>query len=121
MRNKNNNLDILAKCAICENSFEQCDFIVLEEQDQKTTFHATCAKCKTSTLIFLTTAQGSIVGLGVATDLDGQEVRQVFGRDAISADEVIDMHELISACQGNMSELVKKSKHNQLSHNNNNI
>ena len=109
MRNKNNNIDILAKCSICENKFEQSDLIILEEQEQKTTFHATCTKCSTSTIIFLSNAQGGLIGLGIATDLDGKEVRNVFGREAISTDEVIAMHEFINAFHGNMTELIKEN------------
>jgi len=96
MKKKTNNLDSLAKCAVCGNSFEANDILLLEEKDQKSTIHATCFKCKSTSMIFLSSTQSGLVSLGVATDLDKNEVKKIFGKEAISVDEVIDAHQFVS-------------------------
>lgn len=102
-----NNADVLARCAVCQSDFEQNDIITLEDQDQKTTFHVTCHKCGTSSIIFISMSQSGVTGLGVATDLNKEEAVRMFGRDAVSADEVIDMYQIISRHKGNMSDMIK--------------
>jgi hypothetical protein len=102
-----NSADILARCTVCNSSFDQSSFISLEEKEQKTTFHVTCAKCSTSSIIFLSLSQSGVAGLGIATDLDKEEAVRMFGRDAVSADEVIDMHQLMSKHKGSITDLVK--------------
>lgn len=105
---KNNGADILAKCTVCRSVFDRSEFIVLEDQARKTTFHVTCGKCNTSSLIFLSAAQGGAVGLGIVTDLNKEEAVKMFGREAVSADEIIDMHQLVSKHKGSLTDLFKK-------------
>jgi hypothetical protein len=108
MQNKKKGTDILAKCTVCNSSFDQSSLTVLEEKDKKTTFHVTCEKCQTSSIVFLSISQGGVVGVGVATDLDNQEAIRLFGGDAVSADEVIDMHQLMAKHKGSIADLVKR-------------
>jgi len=102
-------IDILAKCASCGEGFNREDFSILEEQEQKTTFHITCSKCCTSSIIFLSASANGIVGLGLATDLDRKEAEKMLGQDAISADEVLDAHQMMSEYKGNMADLIKET------------
>jgi len=105
---KNNGANILAKCTICRNVFERSEFTVLEDQARKTTLHVTCRKCNTAALIFLSAAQDGAVGLGIVTDLNREEAIKMFGREAVSADEIIDMHQLVSKHKGSFTDLFKK-------------
>jgi hypothetical protein len=81
---------------------------VLEEVDQKTTLHVTCDICHTSAIFFVSNNQAGVLSLGMATDLDKEEVKQKFLRSAVSADEVIDAHQFVSGYVGNLGELFKK-------------
>lgn len=108
MRNKNNNPDGLIRCSVCESGFSRRDITILEESGQKSIFHVTCSKCGSSTIVIFSSNQNGIVSLGVATDLDKNEVKKMFQSDAISADEVIDAHQLMSNYNGDLTELVKK-------------
>lgn len=103
MRNKNlpfnksgNNLELLLKCSFCGNDFEIEDTAVLEENDQRTTLHATCVNCHTSTIFLISNNQVGIAVMGMSTDLDKEEVRDKFFKNTVSADEVIDMHQIDS-------------------------
>lgn len=106
MGNKEKNLDSLAKCSVCGNNLEASNILILEEKDQKTTFHATCEKCASATVVFLSSNVSGLVSVGMATDLDAAEVKKVFGSMAISADEVIDVHQLVSG-NADILQLVK--------------
>jgi hypothetical protein len=101
---KNRNENVLESCFFCNSYYSQDDFLMLEEQDQKTTFHVTCPKCNTSTLIFSSVTNAGIVSLRVATDLDKKEVKRMFCDNAINADDVLEMYELVCS-QGASREL----------------
>lgn len=110
MKNRNNNPDFLSKCSFCGGVLEQNDLTTLEEQEHKTVFHIFCSRCRTSLISVLFSNQGGIVNLGIATDLDKNEVKNKFYKKTISADEVIDAHEFIENRQGNLMELIKNTK-----------
>lgn len=102
-RNKNlpfnksgNNLDFLLKCSFCGDDFSIENATILDENDQKTTLHATCYNCRTSVIFFLSNNQAGIISLGMATDLDKTEIQDKFFKNAVSADEVIDAHQFFS-------------------------
>lgn len=107
MKNKHNNSDILTKCAACDKVFGQGDFLVLEDSEQKTTFHATCAQCQTATMIYLSAASGGVMSVGIATDLGREEIRGRFEQETVSADEVLAIHEFVSAYAGDIRGLAK--------------
>jgi len=92
---KNRNENVLESCFFCNSYYSQDDFLMLEEQDQKNTVHVTCPKCNTSTLVFSSITNTGIVSLGIATDLDKNEVKKMFCNKAIDADDVLEMHELV--------------------------
>ncbi len=92
---KNRSENVLENCFFCNAHYSQDDFLTLENQDQKTTFHITCPKCNTSALIFSSITGVGIVNLGVATDLDRQEVKRMFRDNTIDADDVLEIHEFV--------------------------
>jgi len=109
-KNKNNNLDFLSKCPFCGNAPQRVNLTVIEERDQRTTFHASCSRCRTSSIVVISSLQAGIVSIGIATDLDKNEVKNKFSEKALSADEVIDAHEYIFGCKGNFIEIIKNIK-----------
>jgi len=114
MKNKNlpagrpgDRLDFLSKCSFCNGDFALDSVILLEEKEQKTTVHVTCMRCKTSAIFLVSNNQGGVISLGVVTDLDQAEVKKKFYQGVVSADEVIDAHQLVSS---NLLELVKNKE-----------
>lgn len=108
-RNKANKTDFLVRCSVCESDLDPRRTIILEEKDQKTTAHITCPKCNSAAMVFLSNNQAGILSIGIATDLDGSEVREKFGTAAISADEMLDLYEFISSEKGDISKLIRNS------------
>jgi hypothetical protein len=108
MKNRNNSLDFLSKCSFCGGDFDPNRLTLLEEGTQKTILHATCPSCKTSAIFFLSNNQSGMVTLGMATDLDDQEVASKFSEQAVSADEVLDVHQFLNEYEGDFLKLIKK-------------
>jgi hypothetical protein len=82
------------KCSACSYAFNQDGLVILEENQQQSIFHALCPKCKTATLIFLSSNQAGLISLGMATDLNQEEAKIFFGQESVNVDEVIDVHSL---------------------------
>lgn len=107
MGHKNGSLDFFSKCSFCGNGFEQDELVILEDRDHGSTFYVTCEECHTSSIIFLSHHQSGIISAGIATDLDDTEIKNKYMSRAITADEVIDMHQFISRYKGNLIEWVQ--------------
>ena len=107
MEKRFNNTDFLAKCSVCDSSLEAERIIVIEEKEQKTTLHVTCSKCQSASIVFLSNNQNGIMSVGMATDLDALEVREKIGQEAISTDELIDLHQFVLGEKVDIIKLVK--------------
>lgn len=96
MKNKNNNQITQFKCAFCGKDFSEKEFLTLEEDVRGIVLHATCLNCGGSGIIFVSGNQSGIISLGMATDLDRNEVAGKFFQEPITADEIIDIHQCMS-------------------------
>jgi|GEM_PF-2831536 len=96
MKKNKNNLDFLTKCNFCGSQLEPSSLTVLENDGKNNTFHIVCDQCKTAAIVFFSVNQAGMMSVGVATDLDKQEVKEKFLQEAISADEVIEAHQFFS-------------------------
>lgn len=105
-----NSLDILSKCSFCGKMLQQDNLTVIEEQENKTTFHLACPQCQTASVVVISGNQAGIISVGLATDLDKNEVKNKFAKNAINVDEVIDVHEFISKYDGSLADLVEDIK-----------
>ena len=108
MEKKFNNADFLAKCSVCDSPLESGRIAVISEKGQKTTLHVTCTKCNSASIVFLSGNQNGIMSVGAATDLDAVEVLEKMEMDAISVDEIIDLHQFVLGEKTNIMNLVKK-------------
>lgn len=102
-----NNTDFLVKCAVCNSSLDPGKIVVIDEKEKKTTLHSTCSKCNSAAIIFLSNNQNGVVSLGMATDLDVEEAKEKIGKEAISADEIIDLHQFVLGENADIVKLVK--------------
>lgn len=105
-----NNADFLAKCSVCDSSLDAEKIVVIAENEEKTTLHVTCTKCHSAAIVFLSNNHNGIVSVGMATDLDASEVREKMGKEAISADEMIDLHQFVLDKNTDIVKLVKSTE-----------
>jgi hypothetical protein len=92
MLKKRKNLDLVLNCSVCSSVFDDQQILLIGERENGTIFHATCQKCLTSALIFLSQTEQGMMSVGMVTDLNGNEVRDMFGRKAIDADDVLEIY-----------------------------
>ena len=105
MKTSVNNLDSLVKCPICNKKYGQTKILVLEEDENRTTLHLTCGECQNSSLVFISSGKLGIVSLGILTDLGREEVKSLFKSEAISTDQVIEVHKYLKD-SGGISEFI---------------
>ncbi len=78
----------------------------IAEEEKRTMLHLTCEHCGGKTLVAISVTQFGMVSLGVLTDLDQSEVKQIFSSEPISANQVIDAHQFFKQYQGGVEELI---------------
>lgn len=96
MEEMEKNLKHLVRCPICEKKYQHGQTIVVDDNGERTTFHLTCQSCQTSTLVFVSRNQMGVVSLGMATDLSAVDVKDFFGKEPISADQVIEVYQYLN-------------------------
>ena len=80
--------------------------LVLDEDDKRTTLHMTCDGCSASSMVFVSMGQLGVVSLGMLTDLEQGEAQKVFQREAISSDQVIEVHQFLKQYHGGIEALL---------------
>lgn len=100
------NLEHLTKCPLCGKKYQYGRTILLEEADERTTFHLTCDSCKTAILVFLSVGKLGVVSVGMITDLCREEAKRLFGQEAVSANQVIEVHEFLKKFDGKVEEFI---------------
>lgn len=100
------NLGYLTKCPLCNRKYHFSRALILDEEENRTTFHLTCDSCQASTLVFVSMGQFGVVSLGMITDLDKNEARQLFKNDAISTDQVLEVHQFMKKFEGSVKDLI---------------
>lgn len=80
--------------------------LVLDENEKRTTLHLVCESCGASSMVFVSMGQFGIVSLGLLTDLEQSEAREVFQGEAISTDQVIEAHQFLKHYTGGVEALI---------------
>lgn len=81
--------------------------LVIDEDDKRTTLHMTCEGCSAATIVFVSLGQFGVVTLGTLTDLEQSEARRVFSGEAVSADNVIEVHQFLKNYDGGIEALIQ--------------
>lgn len=99
--------EFFVRCPACENSLGFANLILLDKNENRTAMHVTCKKCESAAMVFLTSNQTGVTGIGIATDLDSSEVKMKINNEAINADEIIDLYQFISKKDNDIMQLIK--------------
>lgn len=95
MKTPIDNLENLTRCPSCNAAYGRTKAVLLESDQKRTTFHLTCTKCQASALIFVSVNQFGVVSTGTLTDLDAQEAKRLFNKEAVSSDQVLAVYEYL--------------------------
>ena len=80
--------------------------VVVDEDDKRTTLHMTCESCGASSMIFVSLGQFGAISLGVLTDLEQSEAKRIYQSEAISTDQVIEVHQFLKQYDGGIEALI---------------
>jgi len=78
-------------CPLCGERLENNDLDVLKEQDGQLIVYSACLKCGVGMVAKLSVLPHGLVGIGVLTDLNRDELLQLKHGYPISAEDVLDM------------------------------
>ena len=84
-----------ANCPVCNSKYAAGEMTVLESGQKRNALHFTCKNCKVSSLFFITENNIGMVGVGVLTDMSKSEVGIFFRKEAVSVDNVLEVHDFL--------------------------
>lgn len=93
------------QCSVCGKAFKPARVMVLSEERDRTTLHLQCEECGAASFVLVSTGQLGVASVGMLTDLNSQDARNLFGKEPISTDQVIEMHQLLKKWRGDMKTL----------------
>ncbi len=82
-----------AACPKCQKPFGNAEIYTVSQAPTSLIAHATCANCKTASMITITNAGTGLVP--ITSDLGGQEFKKFISASAISHDEVLSLHQTL--------------------------
>ena len=101
------NLKALIHCPVCSKEYRPAKMLIIDQEDKRSTLHLTCESCRASSLVYVSMAPVGAVSMGVLTDLEQGEAKRLFKGEAISSDEVLNVHEFLKEHHGLVDELIR--------------
>ncbi len=89
-------LRLISYCPLCERSYNPLKARVLEERDDAHLVHMQCAACGSSIVALILSSSVGLTSVGLITDLTGDDVLHFKDVGQVSADEVLELHNLLS-------------------------
>ena len=96
-KNKNKPLPQMASlvsyCPLCNASFSPRQAAVIGEGGDTQLLHISCNHCTSSIVLLLLIGEVGVSSVGLVTDLTGGEVLRFKNSEAVSSDDLIDLHQ----------------------------
>jgi hypothetical protein len=93
----------IIKCGLCGRHYNNGDIKALSHKEDFWFLSASCSACKTRSMVAVIIKNGKPPEL--VTDLTEEELSAFEGREATTADEVLDMHNFLKDFSGDISNL----------------
>lgn len=100
------NIQSFVRCPVCNKKYRPAKMLVIDEDDKRTTFHMACEHCHAATIVFVSLGQLGVVSLGILTDLEQSEAKRVFQGEAVTSDNVIEVHQFLKNYTGGVEALI---------------
>lgn len=85
------------RCPICDYKYEVQRIQILNESENGVLSYFRCEKCSASFLATISETPFGHMAQGLLTDLDAQEVLKFARHDAVTHDDVLEVHESLEA------------------------
>ncbi len=86
---------LLAHCPVCRKAYSPAKIRLVGERGPTRVFHCSCASCKHAVLAVVLETPGAVSSVGMVTDLELQDALRFKDAEAVSADEVLAMHQAL--------------------------
>ncbi len=86
---------MVAHCPLCEAKLNPVKAELVEEREDMNVLHITCSRCKGALIVVLAQTNAGMSSVVMVSDLSYQDVCSFKHKDALSADQVIDIHQLL--------------------------
>lgn len=86
-------LKILSDCPVCHQKHFPADIQLIEEREDGHLLHVRCKTCQSCLVVLVSLSNQGLNLIGVLTDLGSEEVRPVHDHGALSANDMIALHE----------------------------
>ncbi len=94
-------LRLMQECPLCGGQYPQSGVTIIEQRlEGSHLLHIQCAKCGTAILAVVLITQVGMSTVGMVTDLTVADIRRLHGRDAISADDILEFHQFMQNADG---------------------
>jgi len=87
---------IISFCPVCNNKYNPIEAKVLEEKEEAHLIHIKCRRCQSSVVALILTSSLGISSMGIVTDLNSDDVLKFKTSKSISADDVIEIHQILN-------------------------
>lgn len=104
-------LKLVAKCPLCEASYNPLSAKLLDQRDGAYLLHLRCQKCETAVVATVVTGAVGISSLCLVTDLMSEDVKKFQDASPIQLDEVLDIHESLAGIGKNFVENIMKDRY----------
>jgi hypothetical protein len=101
------NMQSFLGCPVCSPKNQPTKVVVLEESSKRTLLHLSCETCQAKALITVTMGQFGIMSMGVLTDLEQKEAKQMAEGEAVTPDQVLEVHQFLKDFSGGVAEFTK--------------
>ena len=93
------NMKPLMRCSVCNKPFQSARVLMLAEDSERTTLHVQCEDCGVASLVFVSHGQFGVMSVGMLTDLVAEDARELYGKEPVSTDQVIEVHNFLKSSQ----------------------
>jgi len=90
---------LINQCPLCSNKYNPENLQILEEEAVSFLAHLTCSKCSSNLIVRVMVSPQGLVGTASVTDLTAGEVIRFRNEKTLSANEILDLTELINSGQ----------------------
>ncbi len=97
-------------CPVCGRSLKGCDVQVLSHEDERFHLQVTCAQCQVTFVVVLAIQGGAVEEVENTVEAAAPPV---VAAEAITVDEILDLHLFLKGFQGTLKELIHQPDHSR--------
>lgn len=88
-------LKLMKNCPQCKAEYTKEGIEVVEEKSSTHLVHLTCPSCFNALLAVVVVSKLGMSSVGMFTDLNAVDVRRLYGKNAITEEQILDFHDFL--------------------------